>query len=179
MAAKKQGQGEIAKWYQPDCKPGENAKFINLNAELFNLPSIDLDDEKAVAEQLDKYFQIYAKYEVKPTVTGLAIVLGHNRNWLLAVVTDKPTGGSGYKAKLRPSVACLIKKAYDLIANLWEVYMQSGKINPVAGIFLAKNNFGYRDQTEHVLTPNTATEDIVDAEEIKKRYLSDSDNSED
>ena len=33
--------------------------------------------------------------------------------------------------------------------------MTSGKINPVSGIFLGKNNFGYQDKQEYVVTPNT------------------------
>ena len=32
--------------------------------------------------------------------------------------------------------------------------MQNGKVNPVSGIFLGKNNFGYKDQQEYVVTPN-------------------------
>jgi hypothetical protein len=33
--------------------------------------------------------------------------------------------------------------------------MQSGKINPVAGIFLGKNNHGMQDKVEHVVTAGT------------------------
>ena len=65
-----------------------------------------------------------------------------------------------------------IKKAYDFLENLWENYMNNGKINPVSGIFLAKNNFGYQDKVEHVLTPNVHNDSDYDAEDIKKRYLS-------
>ena len=57
---------------------------------------------------------------------------------------------------------------------LWENYMQNGKINPVSGIFLGKNNFGYQDKTEYVLTPNTQSDSDYNAEDIKKRYLTDS-----
>jgi hypothetical protein len=57
---------------------------------------------------------------------------------------------------------------------LWENYMQNGKINPVSGIFLGKNNFGYQDKTEYVLTPNQQSDSDYSAEDIKKRYLSDS-----
>jgi hypothetical protein len=53
--------------------------------------------------------------------------------------------------------------------QMWENYMQNGKINPVAGIFLGKNNYGYKDQTEYVLTPNQKNE--IDAESIRKRYV--------
>ena len=55
---------------------------------------------------------------------------------------------------------------------LWENYMQNGKINPVSGIFLGKNNFGYQDKQEMVLTPNTNNEPDYDVEAIKKRLSS-------
>lgn len=32
--------------------------------------------------------------------------------------------------------------------------MNNGKINPVAGIFLMKNNMGYKDNTEHTISVN-------------------------
>jgi hypothetical protein len=52
---------------------------------------------------------------------------------------------------------------------LWENYMQNGKINPVSGIFLGKNNFGYQDKQEMVLTPNTNNEPDYNIDDIKKR----------
>ena len=55
--------------------------------------------------------------------------------------------------------------------NLWEDYMNSGKINPVSGIFLGKNNFGYQDKTEYVLPPNTNTDNDYSADEIRERYI--------
>jgi hypothetical protein len=56
---------------------------------------------------------------------------------------------------------------------LWENYMQNGKINPVSGIFLGKNNFGYQDKQEMVLTPNTNQEAEYDINDIKKRLSAD------
>ena len=58
--------------------------------------------------------------------------------------------------------------------SLWENYMQNGKINPVSGIFLGKNNYGYQDKTEYVVTPNVNNDSDYDADAIKKRYLTDS-----
>ena len=109
---------------------------------------------------------------MKPTVAGMAVALnGHSRQWLHSVVNDAPTGGMGYKAALRPEVADLIKKAYILLENLWETYMSSGKVNPVAGIFLGKNNYKYQDKTEYVLTPNQQSDSDYDADEIRDRYI--------
>jgi hypothetical protein len=61
-----------------------------------------------------------------------------------------------------------------MMENLWENYMQNGKINPVSGIFLGKNNFGYQDKTEYVVTPNTNSDSDYSTDDIRKRYLTDS-----
>ena len=70
-----------------------------------------------------------------------------------------------------------IKRAYNFMENLWENYMQNGKINPVSGIFLGKNNFGYQDKTEYVVTPNVHQDTDYDTEDVKKRYLTDGNDS--
>lgn len=150
---------------------GDNAKFTRINQEIFNLPDIDLKNANAVANRLSEFFGIYAKYDVKPTVAGMALSLNcMSRSTLRNIAHGTPTGGSGYTTALPSEVASVIKKAYFSMENLWEAYMNSGKINPVSGIFLAKNNFGYVDKTETVLTPNTRPEEDYSIEDIKKRY---------
>ena len=50
--------------------------------------------------------------------------------------------------------------------------MLNGKINPVTGIFMLKNHFGYRDQSEVVLTPNAnPLGNEPDTEALKQKYL--------
>ena len=151
---------------------GDNAKFMGVQIALLNMPDIDMDNVSEVQQRLSDYFELYTSRDMKPTVAGMAVALnGHGRQWLRAVVTDNVTGGSGYKAALRPEVANLIKKAYFMLENLWETYMSSGKVNPVAGIFLGKNNYGYQDKTEYVLTPNQQSDNDYDADEIRERYI--------
>ena len=43
--------------------------------------------------------------------------------------------------------------------------MQNGKINPASGIFLMKNNMGYRDETEVVLSPGAEKKSIEELTE--------------
>ena len=151
---------------------GDNAKFMAVQIALLNMPNIDMDNVSEVQQRLTDYFELYTSRDMKPTVAGMAVALnGHNRQWLLSVVNDIATGGAGYKAALRPEVADCIKKAYVLLENLWETYMSSGKVNPVAGIFLGKNNYKYQDKTEYVLTPNQQTDSDYDADEIRDRYI--------
>ena len=158
--------------------PGDNTMYLHQGLELMNLPTIDLHDTVAVQERINEFFNIMAKYDTKPTVAGMAMALGMDRRMLWAIRNDQPTGGAGYKAALPPEVADSIKKAYILMENLWENYMQNGKINPVSGIFLGKNNFGYQDKTEYVVTPNVH-QDNYDPDSIRQRYLIDSANDSD
>ena len=161
-----------------DLEPGDNTKFLSLNIELFNMESIDMHDEEAVAQRLEEYFALYAKHDMKPTVAGMAMALnGMNRKTLWGITHDAPIGGRGNYSTLPQNVTHIIKKAYFLLENLWESYATSGKINPVTAIFLAKNNFGYQDKTEYVLTPNTQQDNNYDADDIRSRYLIDSADS--
>jgi hypothetical protein len=57
-----------------------------------------------------------------------------------------------------------------MLEALWEDYMMNGKINPVSGIFLGKNNFGYQDKQEYVVTPNTNAISEVDIKAIEDKY---------
>lgn len=153
-------------------EPGDNAKYLSLNMELFNMPDIDMEKVEEVQQRLNDYFMLYAKYDMKPTMAGMAMALnGMSRQTLRAIATGQPTGGAGYTTALPPEVATSIKKAYFLMENLWENYMQNGKVNPVAGIFLGKNNYGYQDKTEYVITPNAQQDSDYSADEIRERYI--------
>mgnify|MGYP004447445781 CR=1 FL=1 len=156
-----------------NLEPGDNTRITLMNLEIFNLPEIDMHDVNQVADRLSLYFEIYAKYDMKPTVSGMGLALnGMSRQMLWAIANDRPVNGQGTMTNLPSSVSDLIKKTYKFLESQWENYMQSGKINPVSGIFLAKNNFGYVDKTETVITPNTQKEQYS-AESIKSRYLLD------
>ena len=159
---------------------GDNTKILKVNMALMEMPEIDLNDADAVRDRLIEYFGLYAQADMKPTVVGMAIALnGHNRQWLWAVARDGAINGRGDTVRLRPEVSNVIKKAYFMMENQWETYMNSGKINPVSGIFLGKNNFGYQDKTEYVVTPNVQQDNDYDADSIRKRYLIDSANDSD
>lgn len=149
---------------------GDNTKFLMANVELMNMPDIDIKNPEEVQQRVNDYFKLYASYDMKPTVAGLAMALGLDRRRLWEIKTDNYLNVGGYK-DLPSETVDSIKKAYKLMENLWETYMNSGKINPVSGIFLGKNNFGYQDKTEYVLTPNQKQDSDYDAEDIRKRYL--------
>ena len=157
------------KWLQTE--PGDNTRIVMTNMKFFDMPKVDLHDPEAVRVRLGEYFQIYGEADLKPTVAGMGMALGLDRRRLWEIKTGSYTSST---PKLPSEVEDLIKKAYEILETTMENYATSGKINPVMSIFMMKNHFGYQDKTEYVLTPNQKQESDYDADEISKRYLSDS-----
>ena len=156
---------------------GDNAKFLNVSIQLMKLPEIDLHDTEQVEKRLEEFFAIHFENDLKPTVAGMGLALnGMDRRRLWEIKTDNLKGGHS-KYDLPTSTLDAIKKGYKIMENLWENYMQNGKINPVSGIFLGKNNFGYQDKTEYVVTPNTNADSDYSTDDIRKRYAIDSPDS--
>jgi hypothetical protein len=152
-----------------NVEAGDNTKYVLLGAKLFNLPPIDLHDPEQVRDRLNEFFQIHAEADMKPTVSGMGMALGLDRRRLWEIKT-----GNAKAYNLPTLVSDSIKRAYEYMEILWENYMQNGKINPVSGIFLGKNNFGYQDKTEYVVTPNVHNDSDYNADDIRARYLTDS-----
>ena len=158
--------------------PGDNTKYLALGMKLFNLPPIDLHDPQQVNDRLNEFFQIHAEADMKPTVSGMGMALGLDRRRLWEIKTGNYNKNGMYGA-LPTLTMDSIKRAYEYMEILWENYMQNGKINPVSGIFLGKNNFGYQDKTEYVVTPNMNNDSDYSAEDIRARYAIDSPDSAD
>ena len=154
-------------------EPGDNTRIVQTSMKFFDMPKVDLYDSEAVRVRLGEYFQIYGEADLKPTVAGMAMCLGVDRRRLWDIKTGNYANVGGYK-DLPTETVDLVKKAYDILETSMENYANAGKINPVMAIFMMKNHFGYQDKTEYVLTPNQKQDSDYDAEDIRKRYLSDS-----
>lgn len=154
-----------------DIEPGKNRTAMMINAEILAFEDIDLHDPKQVEQRLQEYFALYAKYDYKPTMAGLGVAMNcMSRATLSAIVNGGPVNGQGGTSALPKATTDLLKKAYRLLEMSWETYMNSGSINPASGIFLGKNQFGYKDVVEQVIRPDMPG-DEVSVDDIKSRYL--------
>ena len=148
----------------PITEPGDNARFLRFALDAWYLPPIDISDPVQVEERVIFYFRKCIAEDIKPGVAGLCNYLGIDRNTFYQWSAGLRRGNDGG----HESVA---KKARILLENMMEEYMQTGKINPVTGIFLMKNHFGYQDKQEVVVSPKDPALDGSTAEEIKARYI--------
>jgi hypothetical protein len=144
-------------------KKGDNAKFLRNALASYNLPTIDIGDAEQVANRIDWYFNHCLDNDCKPGIAGLCNALGITRmtffNWQSKVTRDRKEHHE------------LAVRAKGILEELYEQYMMNGKINPVTGIFLMKNNFeGYYDRQDVVLTPGNPLEPQKNEAELKRLY---------
>lgn len=154
-----------------DTVPGDNSKFLAHAMMIRELPTIDTSDPVQVENRISEYFMLCADNDIKPTVKGFLNALKISKSTLWRWKQGEHREGS------HQAIIC---EAYDVLEALWEDYMMNGKINPVSGIFLGKNNFGYTDKQEYVVTPNTKEVEAIDVNVIDEKYaeLPDYDSSE-
>lgn len=142
-------------------EPGDNSKYLAHALATMRMPKIDTSDPKQVEERIEWYMNHCVNSDMKPTVKGFCNALGISRDTLWRWRTGQNRLATHEQ---------IIVNAYNLLEEMWENYMQNGKINPVAGIFLGKNNFGYVDKQEHVLTPNQSGVQVIDSATIEAKY---------
>lgn len=149
------------------AEPGDNRKYLEHNLKMWSWPSVDMKKPENVLERVTLYFQTCADDDMKPSVAGLALAFGIDRRtlwkWINGIQSDFVASES----------RVALKKAYIILNAQMENYMQNGKINPVAGIFLMKNNMGYQDKQEVVVTPTQQLGEQIPAETLEKKYLED------
>lgn len=143
-------------------EPGDNTKYIGFALILHNLPPVDMANNEEVAQRVNDYFQLCADHDMKPGMAGLALALGKER-YTIARYRDGQLGKN-------EEVRATLKKASEILDLMMESYMQNGKINPVSGIFLMKNNLGYVDKQEITVTPQSPLGDTKDTKALEEKY---------
>lgn len=126
----------------------ENLKYTLHSMNLMQLPRLDLKFCKPaeIHQRSLQYFEFCNNDNMKPTVAGYALALGISRSMLTQII-------SGVVAVPRDN-RDEVERFYTVLNSLIEDYMSDSKINPVSGIFMMKNNFGYKDQQEIVAVDN-------------------------
>lgn len=147
----------------PSTTEEENKRYLAHSMELMAMSKIDLNDPNEVMVRSQDYYGICYKNGMKPNAAGYVLSLGYSRQY----INDVLAGRKG--ANVPQETKEIILRFKDSLASQMEDYMQNGKINPIAGIFLMKNNHGYRDQVEQVTVTESA-ESRMSAEQIAAKY---------
>jgi hypothetical protein len=160
---RKRNRPDLANYGQEFIEPGDNRKYITFALESRRLPKVNFDNLDEVQERINWYFMRCAEQDMKPGVVGLANALGVDRTTLWLWKT-------GERRESNVEFTKIIRQAYGTLEEMWESYMQNGKISPPNGIFLGKNHFGYKDVQDVVVK---ATDPYADGnpEDVRNKYL--------
>lgn len=146
---------------QPHYEPGDMSRMITDAMNLSSFGPIDVNNPEQVEERMRMFLTYCVQHDMKPTVESMALAFNTNRTQLWRWV-------NGVECNVIEASRNAIKKGYSIMNQLLAQTMADGKMNPVAAIFLLKNNHSYRDQTEVVVTPNNPLQDM-DADQARKR----------
>lgn len=116
----------------------DNDQYINHTLALASMEPVILDREH-VGKRTLEYVKRCEEDAVRPNLTGYALSLGATPEDLSAWINDK---------RLPDETRGALRKGISMIEACMVSMMMDQKINPVASIFLLKNHFGYKDQSE-------------------------------
>ena len=134
------------------------SNILRHNMRLYNLDKVkDRNNPVEISERLQTYFALCASDNIMPTIAGMAFSLGINRVTLWDWINGKRETIKNH------DVVNILKNAYSFIESQYEDMLTNGKIIPVSAFFLMKNNFGYQDTSNLVVSANNEhTENIED-----------------
>lgn len=158
---KHRNRPDLQKFGEENTEPGDNARYLRYALASLNLPPIDVSDPKQVENRIMEYFNFCIENDRKPNIKGLG-------NW---IGVDDETVMRWRRGEYRAEThRGLIKKAVDILQEMWWDYGQNGKCNPASWIFIGKNAFGMRDEQQVVITPNNPM-DNGDPAQARSRYV--------
>ena len=150
-------------------KNTDNVNFTLHNLDLVALPPINvmLVTPEVLERRCFDYLAICMRNNMRPSLAGLALTLNVTRQTLMNYIT-----GASQIPKDNEEV---LRKFNTFLNALLEDYIQNGKMNPVSAIFIAKNNFGYKDAQEYIV--NNATQEATPEALIEEANLLLGDNT--
>lgn len=149
--------------------PGTNHAAMVFGKALYRLAGeeLDISDPEAVERRFYDFLDLCDENRLRPMVTGLAMALGITRQQLTRV-------GQGddhvLSTRLTDSSRAAVKKAYEFMQVSWEINLQNERGNPVKWLFLGKNYYGMRDQTEQVVTHREEPAGLLSEAEVARKY---------
>lgn len=139
----------------------ENANYIVHTLKLQSLASIDRGSAEAVRDRTVDYLTLCAQDGIKPNLTGYALALGTNRAGLRAMFTDRRVDKAAYAE---------LDRGMTMIENIMLELMMDQKINVVSAIFLLKNHFDYKDQSD--VNVRAERVETIDNNDLEAKYAS-------
>ena len=138
-----------------------NSTYLFHSAKIAEMPRCNLLDANEINQRSLEYFKACSDDGVRPSLTGLALSLG---------TTVK--GFQGLFADRRMPEDCInaLGKAAAKVEDVTISLMLDTRVQPVTGLFILKNHFGYKDASD--VNINTIRKGGETAQELAEKYKS-------
>lgn len=133
-------------------------RYLSDVRDLMKFPKIDTSDPDQVSKRVDEYLDFCMERDAMPTLAGAAIAIGVSRETLWIWETGKYRTSGHLNA---------VKKIRVAIEDSMTRMLMEGKMNPAAAIFMLKNWYGYKDNVDINVTPNTNLAEQLPASQIE------------
>lgn len=163
---RRKGAGNGAEKVDPDV----NHRVIQFTIELTKMEKCDLTDPEAIELRFYEFLNLCDKWGMRPGVASYATALGMYRQRLWDITRHDYQQTTVGGMKLTRESLDVIKKHYNFLELSLENLMMADKGNPVKYFFLAKNHFGYKDQSEHINVNIDERAALPTADEVAAKY---------
>ena len=150
--------------------PSDNHRVIQFTKALMMLDKCDLSDPDAIQDRFYDYLDLCDEWGMRPAVASYAASIGLSRQRLWDVTRHDYEQTTIGGVKVTRISLSLIKKHYNFLELVLENLMMTDKGNPVKYFFLAKNHFGYKDQSEHINVNIDERPALPNPEELAAKY---------
>ena len=116
-----------------------NIRHVEHMAEIAAMPRIPEWNPENIGRRTMEYLEKCKDDGVRVNLSAYALSLGTTPDGLNELVADK---------RLSDETRAAVLKGISMVEAIMIEMMMEQRINPVTGIFLLKNHFGYKDQSE-------------------------------
>lgn len=116
-----------------------NVRHIEHAESLAMMPRLEVWDPESIGQRTIEYLNKCKEDGVRVNLSAYALSLGTTPDGLNDLVADK---------RLSDETRAAVLKGISMVEAIMIEMMMEQRINPVTGIFLLKNHFGYKDQSE-------------------------------
>lgn len=145
-----------------DGSPDEKSEILQTSMEAIYLPPIDINDPIQVENRIIEYLEFCKQTDQPPEKAGMA-------SWLKVTTQTLRRWETG---EFRSSThKAIIEKYVSILESYTVKLLLKGKIMPASGIFILKNQHGYRDVVDIAQVPPPPLGELQSQEELEKRIL--------
>lgn len=139
-----------------------NKETTALCRKMLRWKPIDIRNYKEVSARTDQFLDLMESNGVPLTIEAYSYALGVARTTLSDYISGR--------IKLPEDVHALLSRMREMAQANLAIRLDAEDKNPASKIFLAKNNYGYSDRQEFVVTPNNPFGDIQSPDQIAAKY---------